>query len=66
MVSLVSVKTVQLTPIWRSPLAAAVKPAPCPLLMFHVAMEKVPLPSNREGVDEADIGVGVPSIKLIN
>jgi hypothetical protein len=34
--------------------------------MFHIAMEKVPLPSGREGVDEADIGIGVPSIKLIN
>ena len=64
--SLVSVKTTQPTPIWRSPLAAAAKPAPRPLLMFHVATEKVPLPSGREGINEADIGIGVPSIKLIN
>jgi hypothetical protein len=34
--------------------------------MFHVVTEKVPLPSGREGVDEADIGIGVPSYKLIN
>ncbi len=60
--SLVSVKTVHPTPIWRSPLAAAAKPAPRPLLMFHVATEKVLLPSGREGANEADIGIGIPSI----
>ncbi len=65
--SLVSVRTAQPTPIWRSPLAAAAKPAPRPLLMFHIATEKVLLPSGREGVDKANIGIDVPSINyLIN
>jgi hypothetical protein len=33
---------------------------------FRIAMEKVPLPSGREGADKADIGIGIPSIILIN
>jgi hypothetical protein len=53
-------------PICRSPLAAAAKPAPRLLLMFQLAMEKVPLPSGREGANEANIGIGIPSIILIN
>ncbi len=57
MVSFVSVKTQQPTPIWRKPLAAAANPDPCALLIFQVAMEKVPLPHDRGGVDETDIGV---------
>jgi hypothetical protein len=55
LVSLVSVKTVQLTPIWYSPLAAAANPAPWPLPMFQIAMEKVLLPPRRGGAGEADI-----------
>jgi hypothetical protein len=55
LVSLVSVKTAQPTPIWHSPLAAAANPAPRPLLMFQVATEKVLLPPGRGGANEADI-----------
>ena len=57
MVSIVSVKTQQLTPIWCKPLAAATNPDPCALLIFQVATEKVPLPPDRGGINETDIGV---------
>jgi hypothetical protein len=57
LVSFVSVKTQQPTPIWRKPFAAAVNPDPRALLIFQVAMEKVQLPPDRGGVDETDIGV---------
>ena len=57
MVSFVSVKTQQLTPIWRKPLAAAANPSPRALLIFQVATEKVPLPPDRGGINETDIGV---------
>ncbi len=63
--SLVSVKTVQPMPIWRSPLAAAANPVPQPLLMFQVAIEKVPLPPGRGGANKTDIGID-SSLKLIN
>ena len=56
-VSFVSVKMQQPTPIWRKPFAAATNPTPRALQIFQVAMEKVPLPPDREGVDETDIGV---------
>jgi hypothetical protein len=58
-VSFVSVKTQQLTPIWHKPFAAAVNPDPHALLMFQVATEKVPLPPDRGGADETDIGVNI-------
>ena len=53
------VKTQQPTPIWRKPFAAAVNPDLRALLMFQVAMEKVPLPPDRGGADETDIGVNI-------
>ena len=59
MVSFVLVKMQQPTPIWRKPFAAAVNPDPRALLMFQVAMEKVPLPPDRGGANETDIGVDV-------
>ena len=58
MVSFVLVKTQQPTPIWRKPFAAAANPDPRALLIFQVAMEKVPLPPDSGGVVETDIGVG--------
>jgi hypothetical protein len=64
-VSLVSVKTAQPTPIWRSPLAAAANPVPRPLLMFQVAIEKVPLPPGRGGANKTDIGID-SLLKLFN
>jgi len=64
-VSLVSLKTAQPTPIWRSPLAAAANPVPQPLLMFQVRIEKVPLPPSRGGTNETDIGID-SLLKLIN
>jgi hypothetical protein len=57
LVSFISVKTQHLTPIWRKPFAAATNPDPRALLIFQVATEKVPLPPDRGGVDETDIGV---------
>ncbi len=57
MVSFVSVITQQPTPIWRKPFAAAANPNPRALRIFQVVMEKVPLPPDRGGVDETDIGV---------
>ncbi len=57
LVSLVSVKTAQPTLIWRSPLAATANPVPRPLLMFQVAIEKVPLPPRRGGTNKTDIGI---------
>ena len=57
MVSFVSVKMQQLTPIWRKPLAAAANPSPHALLIFQVATEKVLLPPNRGGINETDIDV---------
>jgi hypothetical protein len=65
LVSLVSVNTVQLMPKWRSPLAATINPAPRPLLLFQVAMEKVPLPPGREGANKTDIIVDNLLIELI-
>jgi hypothetical protein len=47
----------QPTPIWRKPFAAAANPAPRAHLMFHAPTEKVPLPPDREGAEETDIGV---------
>ena len=59
MVSFVSVRTQQPTPIWRKPFTAAVNPDPYALLMFQVATEKVPLPPDRGGADETNIGVDI-------
>ncbi len=64
-VSLVLVKTAHPTPIWRNPLAAAANPALHALLMFQVAMEKVPLPPGRGGAGETYIVVYSLLIKLI-
>ncbi len=63
--SLVSVKTAQPTPIWRSPLAATANPIPRLLLMFQVAIEKVPLPPGRGGAKKTNIGID-SLLKLIN
>ena len=59
MVSFVSVKTQQPTPIWRKPFAAAVNPDLRVLLMFQVATEKVPLPPDRGGANKTNIGVDI-------
>ena len=56
-VSFVSVKTQQPTPIWRKTFAAAANPDPRALLIFQVATEKVPLPPDRGGSDETNIGI---------
>jgi hypothetical protein len=46
----------QPTPIWRKPFAAATSPTPRTHLMFQVATEKVPQPSDLEGAKETNIG----------
>jgi hypothetical protein len=55
LVSIVSVSTQQPTPIWRKPFAAAANLTPREFQIFQVAMEKVPLPPDRGGIDETDI-----------
>jgi hypothetical protein len=55
LLSFVSVKTQQPTPIWHKPFAAAANPAPPALLMFQVPTEKVPLPPGKGGTNEANI-----------
>jgi hypothetical protein len=50
--------------MWRKPLAAAANPAPRALLIFQVATEKVPLPPDKGGVDEADIDVIIDQLVI--